>query len=87
MRRRTYTPGAIPEVEMRWLGDAIIGDASIASLQVIDALGRVCRNAMIASPMIASPNHRVSTEGMIPGVYVLRLVQGDDVKTQKIVIK
>ena len=62
------------------------GDAGTASLQVVDVLGHVCRDAMIASPMIASPNHRISTTGMAPGVYVLRLVNGDDVKTQKIVI-
>ena len=28
----------------------------------------------------------VSTNGMAPGVYVLRLIDGDGVKTQKIVI-
>lgn len=29
----------------------------------------------------------VSTRGMAPGVYVLRLINGEDVKTQKIVIR
>ena len=28
----------------------------------------------------------VSTTGMTPGVYVLRLINGDDVKTQKIIV-
>ena len=56
-------------------------DACDASLQVIDVLGHICRDAMIASP-----NHRISTSGMTPGVYVLRLICGDNVKTQKIVI-
>ena len=49
------------------------------TLQVIDMTGRIliCRDAM----------HCVSTTGMTPGVYVLRLINGDDVKTQKIVIQ
>ena len=56
-----------------------IEDACDASLQVIDMLGRVivCRDAM----------HCVSTVGMAPGVYTLRLINGDKVKTQKIVIE
>ena len=49
------------------------------TLQVIDVLGHiiVSRDAM----------HCVSTAGMAPGVYVLRLINGDVVRTQKIVIK
>jgi hypothetical protein len=31
--------------------------------------------------------NRVSTGGMTPGVYVLRLINGNDVKTQKMVIE
>ena len=50
------------------------------TLQVVDVMGRVivsrCGDAM----------NRVSTSGMTPGVYVLRLINGDNVKTQKIVI-
>ena len=49
------------------------------TLQVIDMMGRV-----IASTDVA---RNVSTSGMTPGVYVLRLIYGDDVKTQKIIIK
>ena len=58
----------------------IIADAFGASLQVIDAMGRVlvCRNAPRASAL--------STAGMTPGVYVLRLIAGEKVRTQKIVI-
>ena len=50
-------------------------------LQVIDAMGRVlvCRDAPRASA--------IATAGMTPGVYVLRLINGDNVKTQKIIIK
>ena len=56
-------------------------DACDASLQVIDVQGRVlvCRDAQRASA--------ISTKGLTPGVYVLRLVDGDNSKTQKIVLK
>ena len=49
------------------------------TVQVIDVMGRilVCRDAI----------HLVSTAGMAPGVYVLRLIDGDDVKVQKMVIR
>lgn len=51
------------------------------TLQVVDMMGRVvvCRDASNASA--------ISTSGMALGVYVLRLINGDDVKTQKIVIR
>ena len=57
----------------------ITGDVDGATLQVIDMTGRalVCRDAA----------RHVSTSGMTPGVYVLRLVNGDSVKTQKIVVR
>ena len=52
-----------------------------ASLQLVDAKGRVmaCRDASNVSA--------ISTTGMAPGVYILRLVNGDDVKVQKIVVR
>ena len=58
-------------------GEIIVNGEGV--VQVIDVLGRVivCRDAM----------HCVSTAGMTPGVYVLRLINGQIVKTQKIVIK
>ncbi len=48
-------------------------------MQVIDVTGRIiiCRDGV----------HTVSTSGMVSGVYVLRLINGDNVKTQKIVIE
>lgn len=58
------------------------GDAGTASLQVVDVLGHICRDAMIASP-----NYRVSISGMPAGVYVLRLLDGNNVRTQKIVVR
>lgn len=48
-------------------------------VQVIDALGRIIVNR--------DGVHTVSTSEMVPGVYVLRLIDGNDVRTQKIVIK
>ena len=55
--------------------------ADDAILQIVDVMGRVLvsRDALNASP--------ISTTGMTPGVYVLRLINGDDVKTQKIIIE
>lgn len=60
-------------------GNIIITDNTNATVQVIDALGRI----------LVSENgvNSVSTTGMAPGVYVLRLINGNDVKTQKIVVK
>ena len=49
------------------------------TLQVVDVMGRVivCRDGV----------HTVSTAGMPAGVYVLRLVNGKGVQTQKIVVE
>ena len=48
-------------------------------LQIVDVMGRVivCRDAA----------RHVSTTGMTPGIYVLRLINGNNVKTQKIIIQ
>ena len=48
-------------------------------LQVIDLTGRVLASYKGAN--------RIGTSGLVAGVYVLRIINGDDVKTQKIVIK
>ena len=48
-------------------------------LQVIDMTGRI----IVSRDGV----HTVSTNGMTAGVYVLRLITGDSVKTQKIVIE
>ena len=63
---------------------AFISDGNIivdgeGTLQVIDMMGRVIVCTDVA--------RNVSTQGMTPGVYVLRLINGDDVKTQKIVVE
>ena len=51
-----------------------------ASLQVVDMTGRVVVSRQ------GDAMNRVSTSGMTPGVYVLRLINGEQVKTQKIVV-
>ena len=56
----------------------IIGAEAGAVLQVVDVLGHVIVSTDVA--------RNVSTGGMAKGVYVLRLINGDDVKTQKIII-
>ena len=55
------------------------GSGTCATLQIVDMMGRV----VIEGDAI----NRVSTSEMTPGVYVLRLIDGDKVKTQKIVIE
>ena len=58
-------------------GDIIVNGEG--TVQVIDMLGRVivCRDAI----------NRVSTNGFVPGVYVIRLIDGENVKTQKVVVR
>ena len=58
-------------------GNIIIDGEGV--LQVIDVTGRIIVNR--------DGVHTVSTNGMTPGVYVLHLINGNDVKTQKIIIK
>ena len=48
-------------------------------LQIVDVMGRIIVSTDAA--------RNVSTCGIVPGVYVLRLIYGDDVKTQKIVVR
>ncbi|MBR5912652.1 MAG: leucine-rich repeat protein [Bacteroidales bacterium] len=61
-------------------GNIVITNAEAgATLQVIDVTGRVVVSTDVA--------RGVSTNGMTAGVYVLRLIDGDDVKTQKIVVE
>ena len=50
-----------------------------ASLQIVDMTGRVV--------FVGDVSGNVSTEGMTQGVYVLRLVSGEKVRTQKIVVQ
>ena len=68
------------------LGDdfAFISDGNLivngnGTLQVFDVTGR-----MISSSDVI---RTISTNGMAAGVYMLRLTNGSDVKTQKIIVK
>lgn len=50
-----------------------------ASLQVMDMMGRL----IVSSDAVC----HISTNGMTPGVYLLRLIDGTTVRTQKIVVR
>ena len=58
----------------------ITGVEAGAKLQIVDMTGRVVASC-------GGHTRCVPTTGMAKGVYVLRLINGDDVKTQKIVIR
>ncbi len=61
-------------------GNIVITDADAnATLQIVDVTGRVVVSSDAA--------RNVSTSGMSAGVYVLRLINGNDVRTQKIVVE
>ena len=62
-------------------GNIIITGAEVgATLQIVDMTGHVVASC-------GGHTRCVPTTGMAKGVYVLRLINGDDVKTQKIVIR
>lgn len=52
-----------------------------AILQVVDMMGRV------VSSQTVSGNASVRTNGLSQGIYMMRLVNGNDVKVQKVIIK
>ena len=60
----------------------IFADAVDASLQVIDVIGRI-----LLTQNLSSLYSQLSTLTFNPGVYVLQLINGNDIKTQKIIIK
>ena len=60
-------------------GSIIINNAGDALLQIVDMMGRV----VVEGDAI----NRVSTNELTPGVYVLRLIDGEMVHTQKIVVE
>ncbi|MBR6846852.1 MAG: InlB B-repeat-containing protein [Bacteroidales bacterium] len=61
-------------------GQLVIANEGEATLQVIDVTGRVVANENINGTCSKAINAKA-------GVYVLRLINGTDVKTQKIVIR
>ena len=52
------------------------------TLQIIDILGKE-----LVRKELSTFNSQLSTSSFVPGVYVLRLIQGENIKTQKIVIQ
>jgi len=52
---------------------------SDATLQIVDVMGRIVYQGNVMN--------RVSTGEMTKGMYVIRLIKGNDVKTQKMVIE
>lgn len=60
----------------------IFADAVDASLRVIDVLGRI-----LLTQNLSYLYSHLSTLTFNPGVYVLQLINGNDIKTQKIIIK
>ena len=61
-------------------GNWVVGNEGEATLQVIDVNGRIVSNETINGTVATSIN-------ATPGVYMLRLVNGNEVKTQKIVVR
>lgn len=64
--------------------DIDIGSGHGASIQVIDVLGRVLYSKTIAG---TDGTCTVSTKGLAKGVYLIRLADGHNVKTQKLVVQ
>ena len=57
-----------------------ISNMGEATLQVVDVMGRIVRNETISGNASVSLNEA-------PGVYMMRLVSGNDVKVQKVVVR
>ena len=61
-------------------GNWIINNEGEAVLQVIDVNGRILSNEEISGSCIKHIN-------VVPGIYMLRLINGNDVKVQKVVVR
>ncbi len=61
-------------------GSFVINNDGVAELQVVDIMGRILSSETINGCSNVSVN-------AAPGVYMLRLVNGDNVKVQKVVVK
>ena len=59
----------------------VVSTTGEASMQLIDMMGRIVSTHQI------NGTQSVSTEALASGVYVMRLVNGTNVKTQKIVVR
>jgi hypothetical protein len=56
----------------------LVETQNFASLQIVDMMGRIV--------FVGDAINRVSTSGMTAGVYVIRLINGEQIKTQKIIV-
>ena len=56
------------------------GSGACSTLQIVDVMGRVIR-------VCTDGVHTVSTAGMPAGMYVLRLINGNEVKVQKVIVE
>ena len=61
-------------------GSFVINNEGNATLQVIDVMGRIVKSESVNGCTSVNVN-------AAPGVYMLRLLNGDNVKTQKVVVK
>ena len=61
-------------------GSFVINNEGVATLQVIDVMGRIISSESING----SANVNINAAD---GVYMLRLINGERVKTQKVVVK
>ena len=57
-----------------------ISNIGEATLQVVDVMGRIVKNVALEGNATVSINE-------MPGVYMMRLLNGNDVKVQKVIIK
>ena len=57
-----------------------ISNVGEATLQIVDVMGRIVKNVAIEDNATVSINE-------MPGVYMMRLINGNDVKVQKIVVR
>ena len=79
-----YTPTAIDEhnVDFAYYNGSewVVNTKGDATLQVVDVMGRILSNERISGNASKAIN-------AAPGVYMLRLVRGDDVRVQKVVVR
>ena len=61
-------------------GNLVVNNEGNATLQVVDVMGRIVKSESINGSASIIVN-------AAPGVYTLRLVNGNDVKTQKVVVR
>lgn len=79
-RMMTGVNEMVEEVPFAYVGDGQVVVNGTGALQIVDITGRIIYSQDECA-------HCIPTDGMSPGVYVLRLMNKDNVRTQKIVIK